>query len=154
MSFPTTPAGYHSITRYLTIKEAAAAIERYKKVFDAREVMRIDMYPNAIGHAVIKIAESHVMMSDEFPEMGISSPHTFGGKGGYLMNCAPNCGTMIAPAVAADATVAHAAESPFYGDRSGQIEDSFGDRSGMDTHIEGVSTDGVNRRMTAMMGGQ
>ena len=66
----TTPAGFHSITPYLTIKGAAAAIEFYKKAFAATEVLRLEMGPGVIGHAEIKIGNSHVMLSDEFPDMG------------------------------------------------------------------------------------
>lgn len=151
---PTTPAGYHSITPYLTIKGAAEAIEFYKKAFGATEVMRLQMGPGVVGHAEIKIGDSHVMMSDEFPDMGMKSPQTIGGAGGYLMIYTPDCDAMIAQAVAAGAKIIRAAENQFYGDRSGQIEDPFGHRWAIATHIEDVSTDEVKRRMAAMMSGQ
>lgn len=151
---PTTPAGYHSITPYLTIKGAAAAVEFYKKAFGATEVIRLEMGPDVVGHAEIKIGDSRVMMSDEFPDMGMKSPQTIGGAGGYLMIYTPDCDAMIAQAVAAGATIVRAAENQFYGDRSGQIEDPFGHRWGIATHIEDVSNDEVKRRMAAMMGTQ
>ncbi len=148
----TTPTGYHSVTPYLTIKGAAAAIEFYKKAFGAVEVLRLDMGPEIIGHAEIKIGDSHVMMSDEFPDMGVLSPQTLGGCPGFLMIYTPDCDALIAQAVAAGAKVTRAAENQFYGDRSGQIEDPFGHRWAISTHIEDVAEDEIKRRMAAMGG--
>ena len=149
----TTPARYHSVTPYLTVKGAAAALEFYKKAFGATEVMRLDMGPGVIGHAEIRIGDSQVMLSDEFPDMGMKSPQTIGGTAGYLMIYTPDCDAMIAQAVAAGARVTRAAEDQFYGDRSGQIEDPFGHRWAISTHIEDVSDEEIKRRM-ALMGGQ
>ena len=112
------------------------------------------MGPDVVGHAEIKIGDSHVMMSDEFPDMGMRSPQTIGGSGGYLMIYTADCDAMIAQAVAVGATIVRAAENQFYGDRSGQIEDPFGHRWAIATHMEDVSNDEVKRRMAAMMGGQ
>ena len=148
----TTPAGFHSITPYLTIKGAAAAIEFYKKAFAATEVLRLEMGPGVIGHAEIKIGNSHVMLSDEFPDMGMKSPQSIGGTGGYLMIYTDDCDAMIAQAVAAGAKIIRAAENHFYGDRNGQIEDPFGHRWAISTHVEDVSNDEIKRRMDAMMG--
>ena len=153
MSVPSTPAGYHSVVPYLTVKGAAAALEFYTKAFGATEVMRMEMGPGVIGHAEIKIGDSHIMMSDEFPDMGALSPKTLGGSPGFLMIYTPDCDAMIAQAVAAGAKVTRATENQFYGDRSGQIEDPFGHRWCIATHIEDVSDEEIGRRM-ALMGGQ
>ena len=150
MPVATTPAGYHSVTPYLTIKGVASALEFYKKAFSAVEVMRMEMGPGVIGHAEIKIGDSHVMMSDEFPDMGALSPQTLGGSPGFLMIYTPDCDALIAQAVAAGAKVTRAAEDQFYGDRSGQIEDPFGHRWGIATHIEDVSDEEIKRRLAAM----
>jgi PhnB protein len=149
----TTPVGYSTVTPYLTVKGCAAALEFYKKAFGATELMRLEMGPNLIGHAEIMIGDSHVMMSDEFPDMGMRSPNALGGTASYLMIYTPDCDALIAQAVAAGATVTRAAENQFYGDRSGQIEDPFGHRWAISTHIEDVSPDEIKRRMAAMGGG-
>jgi uncharacterized glyoxalase superfamily protein PhnB len=72
------PKGYNSITPYLIIKGAAEAIEYYKKVFGATEVMRMPGPSGRIGHAELKIGDSNVMLADEFPEMDYRSPVTLG----------------------------------------------------------------------------
>jgi PhnB protein len=61
------PEGYHTATPYLIIKDAAQAIEFYKKAFGATEVMRFGQPDGKIGHAEIKIGDSHIMLADEFP---------------------------------------------------------------------------------------
>ncbi len=150
---PFKPDGYSTVTPYLTIKGCAAAIEFYKKAFNAIEVMRLDMEPDSIAHAEVKIGESHVMMSDEFPEMNVIGPKTLGGTTSFLTIYTPDCDAMIAQAVAAGAKVTRAAEDQFYGDRSGQIEDPFGHRWGISTHLETLSVDEVKARMAKQYGG-
>ena len=72
------PAGYHSVTPYLTVDNAAAAIEFYAAAFGAEERMRLPM-GDKIGHAEIRIGDSIVMLSDEWPEMGMLAPSHRGG---------------------------------------------------------------------------
>ncbi|MGL4233417.1 MAG: VOC family protein [Casimicrobium sp.] len=150
---PTTPTGYHTVTTYLTVKGAADAIAFYKAAFGAAEVMRLDMGPNLIGHAEVMIGDSHVMLSDEFPEMGVVSPKTLGGTGSSTMIYTEDCDAMIARAVAAGAKVLRAAEDQFYGDRMGQIEDPFGHRWSISTHLEDLSVDEIKERMAKQYGG-
>jgi PhnB protein len=149
----STPAGYHSVTPYLTIKGAARAIEFYKKAFGATEVMRLEMGPDAIAHAEIKIGDSHVMLSDEAPDMHAFSPKTIGGTVGFLMLYTPDCDAMYKQALAAGAKSMREPEDQFYGDRTCQVEDPFGHRWALSTHIEDVSVEETKRRMAAMFGG-
>ena len=74
------PEGYHSVTPYLCVKGAAAAIDFYKKAFGAKELLRMPAPGEKIGHAEIQIGDSHVMLADEFPEMGFLSPQSVGGS--------------------------------------------------------------------------
>src|SRR5438552_2317570 len=67
---PHIPQGYNSVTPYLIIKGAAQAIDYYKKVFGATEVMRMDQPGGKIGHAELKIGNSHIMLADENPNLG------------------------------------------------------------------------------------
>ena len=78
------PEGYHSVTPYLVVDGAAEAIEYYKKAFGATEVLRMPM-GDKIGHAEIKIGDSHVMLADEFPERDIRGPKARGGISSSLM---------------------------------------------------------------------
>lgn len=142
--------GYHSVTPYLTVDDAAAAIEFYKKAFGAEEVMRMPM-GDKIGHADILIGDSHVMLSDEFPDMDKLGPNKRGGGTSSLMIYVEDSDTAFAKAVAAGATAVRPVEDQFYGDRSGWIKDPFGHEWALSTHIEDVSPEELNRRMAEMM---
>jgi len=65
MSVQNPPAGYHSVTPYLTVDDGEGAIDFYKRAFGAKEIMRLPM-GGKIGHAEIMIGDSHVMLSDEW----------------------------------------------------------------------------------------
>jgi PhnB protein len=147
------PIGYHAVTPYLTIKGCAAAIEFYKRAFGAVEGLRLDMGPDMIAHAEVKIGDSWIMMSDEFPDMGAVGPKTRGGTSSFLMIYTEDCDAMIASAVAAGAKVTQEAKDQFYGDRTGQIEDPFGHRWAIATHLEDLSHEEVNARMAKEYGG-
>src|SRR5687768_1934677 len=74
-----TPKGYHSVTPYLACKGAAGAIDFYKQAFGAAEVMRMPGPGGSIGHAEIRIGDSRIMLTDEYPDMDFLSPQTRGG---------------------------------------------------------------------------
>ena len=74
------PVGYHSVTPYISVKGAAQALDFYKRAFGAEVLVRMDMPDGRVGHAEIKIGDSHVMLADEFPEMGFLSPQSVGGS--------------------------------------------------------------------------
>ena len=67
MTVKAQPAGYHSLTPYLIVKDASGAIEFYTKVFGAKEQFRISGPDGKIGHAELKIGDSVVMLADESP---------------------------------------------------------------------------------------
>jgi PhnB protein len=58
MAVKPIPEGYHSVTPYLIVKGAAKAIDYYKKVFGATEVMRMPGPNGTVGHAEMKIGDS------------------------------------------------------------------------------------------------
>ena len=72
------PEGYHSVTPYLVMNGAAAAIDFYKKAFGAIELFRME-HEGKIGHAEIKIGDSPIMLADEHPGMGYVGPEALGG---------------------------------------------------------------------------
>ena len=152
MPVPAIPVGYHSVTAYITVKDAAAAIAFYQAAFSAAEVFRMEMGPGVIGHAEIKIGDSHVMLSDEFPDRGVVSPQTLGGSTSHLMIYCDDSDALYARAVKAGAKALREIENQFYGDRSGQIEDPFGHRWTISTHIEDVTSEEMKQRMAAMAG--
>jgi PhnB protein len=78
-SVRAVPEGYHSVTPYLAVDNAAAALEFYKQAFGARERMRMAAPGGKVGHAEIEIGGSCVMLADEYPDMGFRNPKAIGG---------------------------------------------------------------------------
>jgi PhnB protein len=144
------PTGYAGVTPYLIIRDAARALEFYKKAFGATELMRFPAPGGKIGHAEIKIGDGVVMLADESPEMGHKSPQTLGGTAITLMFYVQDVDAQFAKAVAAGGTVKQALKDQFYGDRSGTITDPFGHIWTIATHKEDVSPEEMQRRMAAM----
>ena len=146
------PEGYHSITPYLYIRDAARALEFYKEVFGATEVLRMDAPGGKIGHAEIKIGDSHVMLADEFPEMNARGPQTYGGSSVGLLLYVEDVDALAERAVAAGAKLLEPLEDKFYGDRMGKLEDPFGHIWAIATHTEDVSPEELQKRAAAMHG--
>jgi PhnB protein len=147
------PEGYNSITPYLIIKGAAQAIEYYKNVFGATQTVRMDTPDGKVGHAELKIGNSHFMLADENPKMGEghASAATIGASPVSLYVYLPNVDQVVQKAVAAGAKMLKPVEDQFYGDRTGFIQDPFGHLWGVATHIEDVSPKDMEERMKKMM---
>ena len=152
MKVKSTPDGYHTATPYLIVKEAAKAIDFYKRAFGATESMRMPGPGGKIMHAEIKIGDSPIMMADECPPMNAFSPQSIGGSPIFLMLYVEDVDKVTSQAIAAGATVEQAVKNQFYGDRSGTVVDPFGHRWTIATHIEDVSPEEMKRRMSAMKG--
>ncbi len=150
MAVRPIPEGYHSITPYLAIRGAARAVEFYVQAFSATELFRLDAPGGAIGHAEMQIGDSRFMLSDEWPDHGAVSPHALGGTPVHLLIYTADCDAMFARALAAGAKELRPIENQFYGDRSGTLEDPFGHRWTIATHVEDVSPDDMKKRMDAM----
>jgi PhnB protein len=145
------PKGYGSVTPYLIIKGAAKAIDYYKNVFGATEIMRMPGPDGRIGHAELQIGDSRIMLADEFPEMGYRSAESIGASPVSLLVYLPDCDQVVAKAVAEGAKILKPVEDQFYGDRSGFIQDPFGHLWGIATHKEDVSPQELEERARKMM---
>ena len=145
------PAGYHSVTPYLIVSDAKGAIEFYKRAFGATEVLRLQSPDGKVGHAEVKIGDCHIMLADEFPEMGAKSPQSIGGTPVGFCIYLPNVDAAFDKAVAAGGKVERPVQDQFYGDRAGTIIDPFGHKWTLATHIEDVPQEEVERRFAAMM---
>jgi PhnB protein len=143
------PDGYHTATPYLIVKDAARAIEFYKKAFGATELVRMAQPDGKIGHAEIKIGDSPIMLADEFPEMGARSPQSLGGSPVSILLYVENVDAVFSQAVAAGAKVQRPVKDQFYGDRTGGVEDPFGHLWYIATHMEDVSPDEMRKRAAA-----
>lgn len=147
------PQGYNTITPYIVIKGAAKAIDYYKKVFGAAEVVRMNSPDGKVGHAELQIGTSRVMLADENPKMGqgYTSATTIGASPVSLYVYLPDVDRVIERAAAEGAKILRPVEDQFYGDRSGFIQDPFGHLWGIATHIEDVSETEMKERMKKMM---
>ena len=143
------PEGYHSITPYLIIRNAAEAIEFYKKAFGATELFRFPAPDGKIGHAEIKIGDSPIMIADEFADMGYNGPQSLGGSPVSIMLYVDDVDAVFKRAVEAGASVKEALQDKFYGDRMGTLTDPYGHRWHVATHMEDVSMDEMERRAKA-----
>ena len=143
------PEGYTAITPYLIIRGAAAAIDFYKKAFGATEIMRMPQPDGRIGHAELQIEGSFIMLADESPEMDHVSPKTLGNTPVSLLLYVENADATFECAVSLGSRVIKPMQDQFYGDRSGFLEDPFGHRWGIATHIEDVSPEEMERRLAA-----
>ena len=140
------PDGYHSVTPYLIVNGAAAAIAFYKDAFGATELMRMPTPDGKIGHAEIKIGDSAIMLADEYPEMGYKSPQSIGGSAVSLMIYLEDVDSTFARAIDKGARALQPIKDQFYGDRSGTLQDPFGHVWTLATHIEDIPPDELRRR--------
>lgn len=101
-------------------------------------------------HAEIKIGDSFIMLADEFPQMDALSPKTIGGSPVGLMLYVPNVDEVFQRATAAGAKEIRPLQNQFYGDRSGTVEDPFGHKWTIATHVEDVSHEEIERRLATM----
>jgi PhnB protein len=145
------PEGYHTATPYLIIRGAGQALDFYKKVFGAKEIMRMPTPDGHIAHAEMQIGDSHVMLADEMPKMPYKGPQSLGGTSVCLMVYVPEVDKVFASTIAAGATVQEPVRNQFYGDRSGTVKDPFGHIWTIATHVEDVPPEEMGRRAEAWM---
>ena len=143
------PEGYHSVTPYLVVNDGARALEFYRQAFGATEVFRMEGPDGKIGHAEIKIGDSHVMLADENPEMGARSPQAFGGSPVRLMLYVEDVDATVGRAVDAGAKLTRPIADQFYGDRTGGVTDPFGHAWYVATHVEDVPPEELKKRAAA-----
>jgi len=148
------PAGHRTVEPYLAIKNAAEALEFYKKAFGATEIYKLMMPDGRLGHAEIRLGDSIIMLSDEFPEYGGKAPGTLGGSPVSIHLYVENVDAIFKRALAAGAKEIKPVMDQFYGDRSGQLEDPFGHLWWVATHKEDVAPEEIQKRAQAMFAGK
>ena len=152
MAVKPIPDGYHSVTPYLILDDAARALEFYKQAFGAVELLRMPGPNGKIGHAEIRIGDSPIMLADEAPAMGARSARSIGGSPISLMVYVEDVDALVAQAVAAGGKLVRPVADQFYGDRTGGIDDPFGYHWYLATHVEDVPPDELERRAAKAMG--
>lgn len=144
------PPLYGSVTPHLVTRDCARALEWYGKALGAKELMRMPGPGGKIMHAEMKIGDSVVMLSDEFPEQGARSPQTLGGCHGGVMLYVKDVDDTYRRALDAGAHSLMEPQDMFWGDRYGKLEDPFGHHWGIGTAKEKVSPKEMQRRLAAM----
>jgi PhnB protein len=143
------PEGYNAVIPALAFKGADAALKWYTTIFGAKEKMRFDSPDGTIAHAEITIGGDVIMVSEEMPEYN-SSPKTVGGNSVNLCIYVPDVDAVIKKAVNNGAKLVAPVKDEFYGDRSGRIEDPFGYRWIVSTHVKDVSEEEMKKAMDEM----
>jgi PhnB protein len=144
------PDGHRTVTPYLAIKDAAKALEFYQRAFGAIESYKLMMPDGRVGHAEIRLGDSIVMLSDEFPEHDWTAPETLGGSPVSMHLYVEDVDAVFKRALAAGAHERKPVMDQFYGDRSGQLEDPYGHLWWVATHKEDVAPEEMQKRVQAM----
>ena len=145
------PEGYHTITPYLEVDDAQAAIDFYGRAFGARERTRMQGPDGKIAHAELEIGDSVVMLSDPFPQFVTRNPKELGGTSVGIFMYVENVDELFQRAVDAGATPAMEPEDQFWGDRYASVTDPFGHVWQIATHVEDVPPEEMAERAKAAM---
>jgi len=151
MATKPIPEGYRTVTPYLIVKGAAEAIEFYKRAFGATELLRMADPHGRVGHAEIKIGDSVIMLADEHPAMGYRGPRSLGGSSVSILLYLEDVDAVFERALEAGAKAQRPVANQFYGDRTGTLEDPFGQVWTVATHVEDVPPEEMRRRAEAAM---
>jgi PhnB protein len=152
MSIQAIAERYETLTPYLIVRDAAGAMEYYKKAFGATELFRMAHPSGKLLHAELQIGKSRVMLADEFPEINARSPQSYGGSPVGLLLYVDDVDGFYERAVEAGARAVRPVQNQFYGDRSGGLEDPFGHIWHVATRLEDVTPDEMRRRYAEAMG--
>jgi PhnB protein len=156
MAVQAVPEGYQTVTPYLCVDDAAAAIEFYARAFGANERVRMDGPEGKIAHSELEIGSSVVMVSDPFPQSNVKPPKELGGTTTGIFLYVEDVDEVFRQAVDVGATPNSEPEDMFWGDRFATVADPFGHSWQLATHVEDVPPEEMAERskaaMAAMMG--
>lgn len=144
------PHGMHTVTPHLVCDGAAAAIEFYKQAFGATEAMRLPAPDGRLMHAQVVIGDSSVMLVDENPAFGMLGPRALKGSPVAIHLFVGDVDRFFERAVAAGARAVMPPADMFWGDRYGVLEDPFGHRWSVATHVRDVTPDELQEAVQAL----
>lgn len=145
------PSGFHTITPYLVISGASRAIEFYKKAFNAKEISRNALPDGKILNAQIRIGDSIVMLSEEFPGSDAKSPTSLGTSTVTLHIYSKDAEKLWQQAISAGAKITMPMENQFWGERYGQIADPFGHLWSISKQVKMSVKEMETKRIAAMV---
>jgi len=146
MAAKPIPEGFHTLTPYLTVKDAPRAIDFYKQAFGA-EVRGTHYSPDGkIMNADLKVGDSILMLAEEFPGMGAKSPLALGDSPVTIHVYVEDVDKLFNQAIAAGAKAVMPVMDQFWGDRFGMVTDPFGHRWSIGTHKEDLTPAEIEKR--------
>ena len=144
----------HEVFTYLHVADGDAAIRFYTRVFGARETMRLQEPGGRVAHAELRLGPVTLMLSGEFPELGIRGPLAYGGTGTTLHLHVDDVDALTRRAEAAGATVLRPPADQPHGERQGRIRDPFGHEWLLGHPIgQPLSNEEIQRRYQESAGG-
>jgi PhnB protein len=145
------PAGMHTITPHIVVRDAIAASEWYQRALGAEERDRLPLPNGKVMYVELWFGDSPLMVADEFPDLGILSPLTLGGTAVVLHIFTESVDSAWQRAVDAGAEVLAPLQEQFWGDRHGQLLDPFGHKWGLAQHVREVPRDEIAAAASAML---
>lgn len=143
-----------AVTPHIVVRGAAGASEWYQRALGATERGRVPVPGGRFMQIELRLGDSTVMISDEFPEMGVASPLSLGGTVGALVIHTDDVDALWQRAVGAGAEVSRPLQEMFWGDRHGEIFDPFGHRWALAQHLRDVPAEEIAVAAAAMFGGE
>lgn len=135
----------HTVTPHLVCAGTADAIEFYKNAFEAVELMRLPGPDGKVIHACLRIGDSAVMLAEESPEYGSFGPKSLKGSSVIIHLYVEDVDAFTSRAIDAGARVTLPVQDMFWGDRYGQLEDPFGHRWSVATHVRDLSQEAIQQ---------
>ena len=156
MHVPSKPPPNHqtTLTPYLSLHNAAEAMEFYKNAFGAKELVCLKEPSGKVAHCEMELDGIVFMLADEYREDSFLSPRTLESSTVALHLYVRNVDEFSTHAAASGARLVTQPEDKFYGDRACKLVDPFGHMWIIATRIEDVSPDEMKRRMSTLMNAQ
>jgi uncharacterized glyoxalase superfamily protein PhnB len=151
MAVQPVPEGYHTVTPYLAVDDASAAIDFYQRAFGAKEQVRMPGPGDTIMHAELEIGDSLVMLADPFPQASTRTPKELGGTSVNIFVYVEDIDALYKRAIDAGASSLMEPDDMFWGDRFGSVQDPFGHSWTIATHIEDLSPEELEKRSKEWM---
>jgi PhnB protein len=152
MAVNPIPTGYTTVTPYLAVRRATEAIEWYKQVFAAEEIVRMAGPDGKLMHAEIRVGDAIIMLSDEFVEMDCHAPSAVNPATSSIWLYVPNVDQTFEKATGAGAKILNEVSDMFWGDRLGKVQDPFGHVWCIATHVEDLSQEEIEARAAVAVG--
>lgn len=140
----------HEAFPYLRVRDAAAAIDYYRRALGTVERLRLVEPSGRVGHAELVLGPMVLMLSEAFPEFGLHAPGDGTVLGASIHLHVDDCDALAATMVAEGGTLETPPTDQFHGERSARVRDPFGHAWLLGHTIEAVSPEEMQRRYTAL----